>query len=229
MSGMVPRAEIAVLSGLQFASSDFRDFRAHGPRMRIDDLSAPSGRFAARATAAITTDDYRPGREDFFLSPTLHSLRFLPYPLMAARARQKPPLPQGLSPSMLLPCRTPHREPAPPRSVILPRPPLRYMAPRHLRPPCWLWVASPLGRAEEQPPPLAPSHLLLRMASGPAGPLVLPLDVLSPLRESHGRDRLCPSLRPPILPPRLPRWYPSRQAATAPTLWDPLFEGFYPP
>ena len=114
LSGMVPRAEIAVLSGLQFASSDFRDFRAHGPRMRIDDLSAPSGRFAARATAAITTDDYRPGREDFFLSPTLHSLRFLPYPLMAARARQKPPLPQGLSPSMLLPCRTPHREPTPP-------------------------------------------------------------------------------------------------------------------
>ena len=197
--------------------------------MKIDDLSAPSERFVTRVTASVTTDDCPSGRRKTFLPPTLLSLRFLPYNMGAARARQKPPLRRGVSPIMLLPRRPPHREPAPPRSVIFPRPPLRYMAPRHLRPPCWLWVASPLGRAEEQPPPLAPSHLLLRMASGPAGPLVLPLDVLSPLRESHGRDRLCPSLRPPILPPRLPRWYPSRQAATAPTLWEPLFEGFHPP
>ena len=63
LSGLVPHPESAVLGGLPFASSDFRDFRTHGPRMRIDDLSAPSGRFVARVTAAVTTDDCRPGRE----------------------------------------------------------------------------------------------------------------------------------------------------------------------
>ena len=44
----------------------FRDFHTHGPRMRIDDLSAPSGRFAARVTAAVTTDGCRPVCGDFF-------------------------------------------------------------------------------------------------------------------------------------------------------------------
>ena len=34
--------------------------------MRIDDLSAPSGRFVARVTATVTTDDCRPGRGDIF-------------------------------------------------------------------------------------------------------------------------------------------------------------------
>ena len=62
LSGLVPRPERAALGEIPFASSDFCDFRAHGPRMRIDDLSAPSGRFIARVTAAVTTDDCRPGR-----------------------------------------------------------------------------------------------------------------------------------------------------------------------
>ena len=34
--------------------------------MKMDDLSAPSGRFVVRVTAAVTTDDCRPGRGDFF-------------------------------------------------------------------------------------------------------------------------------------------------------------------
>ena len=68
-NGLVPHPESAVLGGLPFASSDLRDFRAHEPHVRIDDLSAPSGRFVARVTAAVTTHDCRPGSGDFF-APT---------------------------------------------------------------------------------------------------------------------------------------------------------------
>ena len=204
LSGLVSHPESAGLGWLPFAFSDFRVFRTHGPRKRIDHLFHPSGRFVARVTAAVTTDDCRPGRGDIFLPPTLLSLRFLPYPPGAARARQKPPLQRRVSPSMLLPRQAPHGEPTPPISLIRPRPPLCHRATRHLRLPCRLRAAFPLGRAEKQPPPLAPSHLLLTMASGPAGPLVHPLNVLSPRRESHGRDSLWPSLRPLLLPPRLP-------------------------
>ena len=67
LSRLVLHPESAVLSGLPFASSDFRDFRANGPRMRIDDLPAPSGRFVVRVSAAVTTADRRPGRGE--LSP----------------------------------------------------------------------------------------------------------------------------------------------------------------
>ena len=62
LSGLVPHPESAILGGFTFTSSDFCDFRTHGPRMRIGDLSAPSGRFVARVTATVTTDDCRPGR-----------------------------------------------------------------------------------------------------------------------------------------------------------------------
>ena len=108
-------------------------------------------------------------------------------------------------------------------------PPLRHMATRHLRLPCRLRAVSPLVCAEELPPPLAPSHLLLIMVSGPAEPLVHPLDVLPPRRESHGRDRLRPSLRPALLQPRLPRRYPSRPTATALSRWELLIYDFHPP
>ena len=67
------------------------------------------------------------------------------------------------------------------------------------------------------------------MASGPAGPLVHPHGVLTPRRESHGRNRLWPSLRPLLLPPRLPRRYPFRPVATTPSLWELLFSEFHPP
>ena len=62
LGGLVRRPDRAVLGGLPFASSDFRDFCAHGPRMRNDDLSALPGRFFARVPAAVTTVDRRPGR-----------------------------------------------------------------------------------------------------------------------------------------------------------------------
>ena len=62
----MPRPESAVSGGLPFGSSYFRDFRAHGPRMRIDDLSVHSGRFVARVCATVTTADRRPVRGYFF-------------------------------------------------------------------------------------------------------------------------------------------------------------------
>ena len=170
-----------------------------------------------------------PAVETFFLSPTLPSLLFLPYHLRTARARQKPPLPRRLSPSMFFPRRELHREPIPPRSLIRLRPPLRRLATRHLRLPYRLRAASPLGRAAEQPLVLALRRLLLIMVSGPAGPLVHPHGVLTPRRESHGRDRLRPSLRPLLLPHHLARRYPSRRAATASSLREPLFLDVYPP
>ena len=37
LSGLVPHPESAVFGGLPFASSNVRDFRTHGPRMRTDD------------------------------------------------------------------------------------------------------------------------------------------------------------------------------------------------
>ena len=62
LGGLVPRNESAVLGGLPFTSADYCDFCTHGPRMRIDDLSAPSGRFVARVSAPVATVDRYPGR-----------------------------------------------------------------------------------------------------------------------------------------------------------------------
>ena len=56
------RTESAVVGGLPFTSADFCDFRTHGPRMKIDDLSAPSGSFDARYSASVATVDRCPGR-----------------------------------------------------------------------------------------------------------------------------------------------------------------------
>ena len=187
---------------------------AHMGHVRGLTTSLLLGRLIARVTAAVTHDDRRPGRGDVSRAPTLLSLRFLPYRLRVARARQKPPLPRRVSPDMLLPRLAPHREPTPPRSLIRPRPPLRRIATRHPRLPGHIRAASLIGRAKEQPPTLAASHLLLTMASVPAGFLVRLLDVRIP--------RLWPLLRPPLLPPRLTRRYSSRPAATTPSLWELL-------
>ena len=62
LDGLVPRTERAVLGGRPCTSSDVRDFRStHGPRMTIDYLSSPSGRFVARVSASAATVDRRPG------------------------------------------------------------------------------------------------------------------------------------------------------------------------
>ena len=61
LGGLVPRTESAVLGGLPFTFPDYYDFRTHGPHMRIDDLSALSGRFVARVSASLATVDRCPG------------------------------------------------------------------------------------------------------------------------------------------------------------------------
>ena len=218
--GWWPTPRVLFWVGSLSPLSDFRVIRAHGLRMGIDDLSAPSGRFLARVTAAVATDDRLRSHGDFFPEADTAFASVFAVPSEGGTGSAEAPATAILSPSMLLPRRAPHSASTPPRSLIWPRPSLRRLSTRHLRLPCCLRATPPLGAAEEQPLPLAPSHLLLIMASGPAGLLVHPLDVLTPRRESHGRDRLWPSLRPPPLPPRLPRRYPSRPATNAPSLWE---------
>ena len=98
LSGLEPRPESAVLSVLPFTSSDFRDFRAHGPRSRIDDLSTPLWRLVARSSlsspppiAVLAWGVHPP--------PTPLSRQFLSCPQGATRALQKPPLQRRWSPS----------------------------------------------------------------------------------------------------------------------------------
>ena len=100
--GLVPRTESAFLGGLPFTSADYCDFRKHGPHMRIDDLSAPSGRFVARVSASVTTVDHCPGWGQALPAADNDSLRSLPYPQRSARAPQTPLLPRRPSPSRLL-------------------------------------------------------------------------------------------------------------------------------
>ena len=61
LGGLVPRNESAVLGEVP-TPPRFCDFRTHGPRIRIDDLSAPSGSFVARASASVAIVDRCPGR-----------------------------------------------------------------------------------------------------------------------------------------------------------------------
>ena len=88
LGGLVPRTESAVLGGLSFTSADYCDFRTHGPHMRIDDLSAPSGRFVAGVSASVTTVDRCPGRNPTLPAADNDSLRFSPYPPKLARTPQ---------------------------------------------------------------------------------------------------------------------------------------------
>ena len=62
LTGLVPGAEIVVLGGLPFTSAAFCGFCTHVQRMRIDDLSAPSGTFVARFSASVANVDRFPGR-----------------------------------------------------------------------------------------------------------------------------------------------------------------------
>ena len=59
--GLVPRPDSAVSGGLPLTSSDLRNFHAHGPLMRIDDLSAFGRRVVARVSASVAPVDNRLG------------------------------------------------------------------------------------------------------------------------------------------------------------------------
>ena len=100
----VHQPDRAVLGGLPLTSTDFCDFRAHGSRMRIDDLSASTGRFVARVSAFVGTGDDRLGRAPFW--PAADAILT---PVFA--------VPSGATPPDLLP-----RAPTPPleASVALP-------------------------------------------------------------------------------------------------------------
>ena len=62
----MPQTDSAVLGGLPLTSTDFREFRVHGPRIKIDDLSALTGRCVARVSAFVRTGDDRLGRAPFW-------------------------------------------------------------------------------------------------------------------------------------------------------------------
>ena len=101
LGGLVPRTESAVLVGLPFISAVYCDFRKHGQHMRIDDLSAPSGRFVAHVSASVTNVDRCPGRGRASPAADNDSLRSSPHPPRSARAPKNPLLPPRPSPSRL--------------------------------------------------------------------------------------------------------------------------------
>lgn len=57
--GLVRQPESDVLGGLPLTPSEFRKVRAHGPHMRMDHLSTPTGKPLARASAFVATGDRR--------------------------------------------------------------------------------------------------------------------------------------------------------------------------
>ena len=62
LGGPVPRTEHTALGGLPLTSTAFRDFCTHEPRIRIDGLSAPPGRFVAHVSASVATTEGCTGR-----------------------------------------------------------------------------------------------------------------------------------------------------------------------
>ena len=62
LGGLVPRIEHAALGGPPLTSTAFHDFRTHEPRIRIEGLSAPSGRLVARVSASVATTERCTGR-----------------------------------------------------------------------------------------------------------------------------------------------------------------------
>ena len=62
LGGLMPLTESAVLGELPLTSSDFYNFRTHGPRTRVDDLCGLSRSFVARLSASVTTVYRRLGR-----------------------------------------------------------------------------------------------------------------------------------------------------------------------
>ena len=68
LGGLVPRIEHATLGGLPLTSTALHNFCTHEPRIRIDGLSAPPGRFVDRVSASVATTEGYTGRGS--LSPT---------------------------------------------------------------------------------------------------------------------------------------------------------------
>ena len=62
LGGLMPGTKNNALGGLPFAPADFCDFRAHEPRMKLNDLLTPLRGFVTRGSASIATVDRSPGR-----------------------------------------------------------------------------------------------------------------------------------------------------------------------
>ena len=62
LGGLLPRTENNALRGLFLTLADFCGFLSNGPRMRFDDLRAPSRRFIGRVCASPATVDSSPRR-----------------------------------------------------------------------------------------------------------------------------------------------------------------------
>ena len=66
LDGLVPRTKHAALRGLPLTSTAFHGFRTREPRIGIDGLSTPPGRFAARISASVATTEGCTGRGSIF-------------------------------------------------------------------------------------------------------------------------------------------------------------------
>ena len=55
LGGLAPSDSSSGLGGITLSPYDFQDFRQHGPRMRVDDLDAPSGEFVTRASLHVAS------------------------------------------------------------------------------------------------------------------------------------------------------------------------------
>ena len=58
----MPRIDYTVLGRFPLTSTAFHDFRTHAPRIRIDGLFIPPGRFFARVSASVATAEGCTGR-----------------------------------------------------------------------------------------------------------------------------------------------------------------------
>ena len=212
----MPRTESAVFPALPFTSSDFCDFRTHRPRMRIDDLSALSGSFVARVSASVTAVDRCPGRGRVLLAAGNDFASVSAVPPSSARAPQNPRLPRRPSPSRLHFQGVLHRGPTPSIPLARPCPHLSRLALRRLH--------SDARRHSNSSWQCTPCSQLWRWAR--RGPLNHRPGVLTPRRESHGRDRPRPPLRPLLLPPHRSPRYQSRPITAVKSLWELLSYGF---
>ena len=195
LGGLVPRPDSTLLGGLPFASSDFREFRAPRPRVRIDDLSAPSGRFVGCVSAVITTVDRHAGRgaifpaadtafASVFAVPSEGGTGSAEAPAAATAVAQHAPFPRSTSQGVYS---TAIAEPA-----ACAHSPLGDLEPPTALRPSSRMSTRPRRRTVSI---TARRRLLMIKGSGLAGALVHPTGVVTSLRTSHGRDRLWPSLQ----------------------------------
>ena len=104
---LTPSSHSVGLGGLPLSRTDFRDFREHGPRMRIDDLNAPCGAFVARVPTSVFQRGF-----SRTLTPGIHAVRYSTAPVLATPT-VPPTAPAGLGQNII------STAPAQPRAPLL--------------------------------------------------------------------------------------------------------------